>query len=91
MADNPPDRPYAKPQDEQAIQRGQTRYAKAIPIVTVENMRHEVLPLAAANAARRLAQGRLNGSITKANAFKTYHQFLREEFVKAKQQYKNVQ
>ena len=90
MADNPIDRPYAKVNLEQATVRGQSRYAKAIPIVTQENMRHEVLPIAAAEAAKRLAQGRLNGTIPKSAAFKTYHEFLKQEFVKAKKQYQNV-
>ena len=91
MADNPIDRPFAKTSLEEVVARGQSRYAKAIPIVTQENMRHEVLPIAAAEAARRLAQGRLNGTISKTNAFKQYHVFLKEEFVKAKKQYANVQ
>ena len=90
MADNPTDRPYAKTALEASVVRGQSRYAKANPIVTQENMRHEVLPTAAAIASIRLAQGRLNGTITKANSFKQYHIFLKEEFVKAKKEYKNV-
>ena len=90
MADNPTDRPYAKTGLEAATQRGTSRYAKAIPIVTQENMRHEVLPTASAEAAKRLAQGRVNGSISKANARSKYLQFLKEEFVKAKKAYQNV-
>lgn len=90
MADNPSDRPYAKTGLEGATQRGQSRYAKAIPIVSQDNMRHEVLPTAAANAARRLASGRANGSISKANARQQYLTFLKQEFIAAKKAFQNV-
>ena len=90
MGDNPQDRPFAKRQGITEIQVGQTRYAKAFPVVLQETMRHEVLPRAAALAAAELSRRKATGQVTKANARSAYLALLHQFFVQEKVKNQNV-
>lgn len=90
MADNPQDRPFAKRQGITEIQVGQTRYAKAFPVVLQETMRHDVLPRAAALAAAELSKRKATGQVTKANARQAYLALLHQFFVEQKTKHQNV-
>ena len=90
MGDNPQDRPYAKREGITSKQIGQTRYAKAFPVVSQENMRHDVLPRAAALAAAELSRRKANGTVSKANSRATYLSLLHQFFIQEKRANQNV-
>lgn len=90
MADNPQDRPYAKRQGITVQQTGQSRYAKAFPVVEQKTMQHDVLPRAAALAAAELSKRKATGQVNKQNARTTYLQLLHQFFIQEKKKYQNV-